>query len=257
MDFLLTVPKPPEQIIIAEGGNEKYSGEAFDNFGYQALLDEYPIPIELLDLNQEENWETTTIYLADRSEYTVHMPKTVLDCPCTVSVAIAKTHDACVVTLAMKNMIMGTIRKLDRVKMHGYPNHKERQLPTEAQVLNINLARLAPFLKPDVAVIDGTVGLQGNGPGGTDAVEWGIAVAGTDVFAADAVMTKAMGFEPLEMALLHYAQELGYGIADLAQITVLETEIEAVQKSFKPHEATDLQLQWQIPNAARFLPTTA
>ena len=217
------------------------------------MSDEYDIPIRLIDLNQETEWEQTPIILDDRSEYIVHMPKTVLDCPCTISMAVAKTHDVCVVTLAQKNMIMGTIRKEDRVKMHGFPSHKERELPNEARILNINLIRLARHLQPDIAVIDGTVGLQGNGPGGKDAVNLGIAVAIAAVFAADAVMAKAMGFEPLELGLLHYANELGMGVADLDQIDILETPVNNVITPFKPHETTHLQLQWHEEQAMRLL----
>ena len=255
IDFLLTTPAPPKEIIIAEGGNEDFSGEAFQKFGYHALADEYPIPVRLVDLNQETAWEETTIILADQSEYTVRMPKTVLDCPCTISVAVAKTHDACVVTLALKNMIMGTLHKKDRVMMHGYHSHPQRNLPTEAQILNVNLIRLSRYLRPDIGLIDGTVGLQGNGPGGTDAVEWGIAVASADVFAADAVMAKAMGFEPLELGWLYYAQQLGYGTADLSQINIVGTPLEAVSKPFKPHQTTPLQLQWREARARSYLPT--
>lgn len=253
IDFLLSTASPPEKIMIAEGANEKYSGEAFETFGYHALLSEYDVPIELIDLNQEENWETTTIYLADRSPYTVHMPKTVLECPCTISLALAKTHDTCVVTLALKNMIMGTLRKIDRVKMHGFSSHHERKVPEESQAIHINLIRLARYLSPDISVIDGTVGLQGNGPGGTDALDFGIAAAGVDVFAVDAVMTQAMGFEPLELGLTHYGNKLGLGAADLANINVLETPINAVQRSFKPHETTNLQLQWQREDAMQLM----
>jgi uncharacterized protein (DUF362 family) len=182
------------------------------------------------------------------------MPKIVLDAPCKISVAVAKTHDVCVVTLALKNMIMGTLYKPDRVKMHGFQSHAERQLPVEAQILNINLIRLAQYLSPDIAVIDGLRGLQGDGPGGTDAVEgFGIAAASADVYAADAVVAKAMGFEPLELGLLYYANRLGLGVADLAQIEVLETAIASVQRNFKPHRTTELQLQWQEPNALHYI----
>jgi len=253
IDFLLSTPKPPDEILIAEGGNENYPGEAWDSFGYHALASEYPVPIRLIDLNQETNWVETPIILADHSETTVRMPKTVLDCPCTISVAIAKTHDVCVVTLALKNMIMGTIHKPDRVKMHGFKSHAERTLPAEAQTLNINLIRLARFLAPDIAVVDGTRGLQGNGPGGEDGVELGVAAASVDVFAADAVIAKAMGFEPMELGLLHYGHQLGMGVADLSEIDVLETKIEAVRKVFKPHESTHLQMQWQEPRARELL----
>lgn len=255
IDFLLTVPNPPSEIVIAEGGNEDHSGESFDNFNYWALHNEFEIPIKLVDLNQEDRWQPTEIILADNSSYTVHMPRTVLEAQCTISVAIAKTHDVCVVTLALKNMIMGTIRKVDRVRMHGFHSHAERILPEEAKTLNINLIRLARFLTPDIAVIDGTVGLQGNGPGGEDEVPLGIAAAGVDVYATDAVMAKAMGFEPMDLGLLHYGHMLGLGVANLGDIEVLETSINDVQKKFKPHESTPLQLQWQRADAQQLLPT--
>ena len=130
IDFLLSASRPPDEIIIAEGGNEKRSGEAFENFGYKALQDEYEVPIRLVDLNQETQWEETSIHMAGGVETVVRMPKIVLECPCTISVAVAKTHDVCVVTLAQKNMIMGTIHKEDRIKMHGYPSHAQRILPS-------------------------------------------------------------------------------------------------------------------------------
>ena len=123
LDFLKTVPNPPTEIVIAEGANEKYSGEALENFGYHALLDESPIPIRLVDLHQETEWVETTIVLANQEETTVRMPKIILDIPCKLSLAVAKTHDACVVTLALKNLIMGTIHLKDRIKMHGWLSH--------------------------------------------------------------------------------------------------------------------------------------
>lgn len=254
IDFLLSTSTPPKQIIVAEGGNEDFSGETFANFGYPALQNEYSVPIRLVDINMEKEWEETTIYMAGGVESIVRMPKIVLECPCTISVAVAKTHDVCVVTLAQKNMIMGTLHKDDRIKMHGYPSHAERILPSEAQVLNVNLIRLAQYLKPDIGIIDGTEGLQGNGPGGTDVVELAAAAASADVFAVDSVMAKAMGFEPAELGLLHYADSLGYGVGDLARIEVLGTPIVDVAKAFKPHETTDKQLQWREASVEQYLP---
>lgn len=253
LDFLLSTPQPPKEVIIAEGANESFSGEAFQIFGYEALQAEYDVPIKLIDLHQETDWVETIAYLAGRETDTVRMPKTVLDCPCTISVAIAKTHDAGVVTLAMKNMIMGTLHKSDRIKMHGYQSHADRELPREAQTLNINLLRLSRFLKPDIAIVDGTVGLQGNGPGGTNSVPLGITVASDDVFAADAVTSKAMGFEPLEIGLFKYANEMGYGTADLNEIEIIGPDVETVAIPFKPHETADLQLQWHEDEASEYL----
>lgn len=253
LDFLLSTSQPPKEVIIAEGGNESFSGEAFKIFGYDALQVEYDIPIRLVDLHKETEWVETTVFLSGREKDTVRMPKTVLDCPCTISVAIAKTHDAGVVTLAMKNMIMGTIHKADRIKMHGYHRHADRELPLEAQTININLLRLSRFLKPDIAIVDGTVGLQGNGPGGTNSVPLDIAVASGDVFAADAVTSKTMGFEPMEIGLFNYANELGYGTADLNKIEIIGPAIESVAIPFKPHETTELQFQWQDSDSEALL----
>lgn len=253
LDFLLTTPKPPRDILIAEAGAQD-TWDAYRNFGYHELQQEYPIPLRLIDLHRETAWESTSIVLADGSEAIVRMPRTVLDCPCTISIAIPKTHDTCVVTLALKNMIMGTIYNQDRVKMHGFNTHAERRVPEESRAMNINLIRLARFMTPDIAVIDGARGLQGNGPGGVDGLDFGIAAASTDVFAADAVIAKTMGFEPLELGLLRYAHDLGMGTADLEQIELLGgVSIASIARRFKPHETTELQLQWHVENAQQLL----
>jgi len=247
LDFLAGLPAAPGEVIVAEGGNEKEPGEAFRNFGYTELDDEYPFPIRLVDLNAETRWETCPIALADGSEYQAHIPRTVLEAGCTVSVAVAKTHDVQLTTLAYKNMVMGTLRKVDRVKMHGFNTHGEREMPREAQCLNRNLIRVAPFLTPRIAVVDGTVGLQGNGPGGTDTVPLGVAAAGGDVFAVDTIMTRLMGFDPGDIGMLQYAAEQGLGVTDEARIDVVGPPVEALIRAFLPHEKASLQRQWREP----------
>ncbi len=253
LDFLLTAPNPPREVLIAEAGAED-TWDAYRNFGYHALEEEYSIPLRLIDLHRETEWESTPIVLADGRETIVRMPRTVLDCPCTISIAIPKTHDTCVVTLALKNMIMGTIYRQDRVKMHGFNTHAERRVPDESRAMSINLIRLARFMTPDVAVFDGARGLQGNGPGGTDGLDFGIAAASVDTFAADAVVAKTMGFDPMELGFLRYGHDQGMGTADLDEIELLGgVSIASVARQFKPHETTELQLQWQVENADQLL----
>ncbi len=62
-----------------------------------------------------------------------------------------------------------------------------------------------------------------------------------------------MGFEPMQLGLLSYANDLDMGIADLDRINVLGLAIEDIALSFKPHETNDLQLQWQDDEAERYL----
>src|SRR3989442_12493285 len=53
LDFLMSLPEPPAEVVVAEGGNEKESGEAFWRFGYTCLPDEYPWAIRLVGLDIE------------------------------------------------------------------------------------------------------------------------------------------------------------------------------------------------------------
>jgi uncharacterized protein (DUF362 family) len=253
LDFLLTLPNAPREVIIAEGGNEKYSGEAFENYGYHDLIAEYPFDVRLVDLHQTTEWVETPVLQVDRSECTVRVPAEVVNHPCTISLAVAKTHDACVVTLGLKNMIMGTMHKDDRVKMHGCHTHKERHLPDEVRILNVNLARLAKLMKPAIAVVDGTVGLQGNGPGGTDSIDFGVVAASADVFAADAVTAKAMGFEPARLAQSWYGDLTGLGISDLRRIEILGADLDAVTMPFKPNDTTEIQWRWEDKSLEQYV----
>ena len=244
LDFLVSLPNPPDEVIVAEGANEKFSGDAFSNFGFDRVAEEYPFPIELFDMHQTTDWVKKPIMMADGSENSVRLPTFVLDHPCTISLAVAKTHDGCVVTLALKNMIMGSIYKPDRIHMHGFMSHGGRELIKEVQILNANLANMAKYIYPDIAVIDGTVGLQGNGPGGNDSISFGVVAASSDVYAADAVMTKAMGFDPAKLAQSTYGDILQIGVSDLNDIEVVGANLDSVILPFEPHTNTEEQLKW-------------
>lgn len=249
LDVIMTLPEKPRRILIAEGGNETVPGECFRHMGYTDIPEEYDIPIELVDLNRETRWRNTRVYMVDGSWTTVRMPRTVLDCPCVISVAVAKTHDGAMVTLALKNLIMGTILKKDRIKVHGYTTHHDRRHPQEARALSRNLIRLARHLYPHYSVVDGTVGIQGNGPGGTDTVPLGLAAAGEDTIAVDAVISKAMGFEPLEVGTVFYGDAIGLGVGDLERIRVAGGRLDELALSFRGHDSIDLQRRWAIEGA--------
>ncbi|MCY4544043.1 MAG: DUF362 domain-containing protein [Gemmatimonadetes bacterium] len=249
LDVIMTLPEKPRRVLIAEGGNESEPGECFRHMGYTDIPDEYDIPIELVDLNRETRWRNTRVYMVDGTWTTVRMPRTVLECPCVISVALAKTHDGAMVTLALKNLIMGTILKKDRIKVHGYTTHHDRRHPQEARALSRNLIRLARHLYPHYSVVDGTIGIQGNGPGGTDTVPLGLAAAGEDTIAVDAVISKAMGFEPLEVGTVFYGDAIGLGVGDLERIRVNGGRLDELALSFKGHESIDLQRQWAIEGA--------
>jgi uncharacterized protein (DUF362 family) len=230
-------------LVVAEGANGGEPMEAFKNFGYYPLTDEYKV--SLIDLNLESDREEIKLYDLIEREVPAMVSKRVIQSACRISVAIPKTHDTAIVTLTLKNM-MGSLARSDRSKMHGYADDLERDFLKSVRIMPKNLIALGKHVAPHVGVIDGFLGMEGRGPGGGDEVPLGIAIASADFLAADAVAAKIMGFEPLEVGYIYYANELGMGVGDLSNIEVLGANIEDVQRKFKPHANYPTQKLWKV-----------
>ncbi|MBN2389404.1 MAG: DUF362 domain-containing protein [Anaerolineae bacterium] len=270
-------------LVIAEGAALVNTLESFAHFGYEALV--APYDVTLVDLNADD---TVPVQVYDRhwQPRTLRLARTVVESDVRISVGPPKTHDAAIVTLSIKNMVMGTLvnttitaRDLpqgeslavldklvprwlrfsaladwvmarmaennpsDKFAMHqGYP------------IFNLNMAMLAPWVWPHLAVIDGFEAMEGPGPTKGDPVDWRMALAGTDALAADAFTAHLMGFDPNEIGYLHYCQRLGLGVADFAGIsTVGNVEPDAVRRQFIPHPGYRRQLKWRSEAANHLL----
>ena len=104
LDFLRRRYDGP--ISIAEGPAVGTAAEAFARFGYQELAREYHA--ELLDLNHDEtigvdarDWRLRPLRL--------QMARSALESDFRISIGPPKTHDVVIVTLSIKNMVMGTL----------------------------------------------------------------------------------------------------------------------------------------------------
>ena len=80
----------------------------------------------------------------------------------------------------------------------------------------------------------------------------GVALAGLDYVAVDAVAATLMGFNPRDVGYLFYAEQMGLGTGDVATIPIRGEPIDMVKRQFKPHRSTKAQRQWAIPNWRRF-----
>lgn len=240
LDFL-TDRSSPKSVTIAEGCNDSERFESFRRLGYTSLPAEYGV--SLMDL-EEDSW--AEIYLLDSGyrEVKARISKTVVDCECRISVAVAKTHDTVIMTASWKNM-MGALALQDKVKMHGCNSHRERVLTSEIAILPQNLVRLVKLIPPHVNVIDGFIGMEGNGPVSGGEKHLRIAIASADFVAADAVCAKVMCFEPMEISYLYYGHQIGLGTADLNEIEVIGDRIEDVADRFTPHPNYPVQRTWR------------
>ena len=228
MDFLkeLGVRKFTVGEASAESGDTM---AAFERFGYLPLADRYDV--QFRDLNQDEpvvfealdaNLRPVTLRLA-RSYFDSYL----------VSVARMKTHDSVVVTLTIKNTAVGSILNANRHALaHG------------ARALNLTLARLNLAACPRLAVIDGVVGMEGDGPVDGTSVSSGVALAGTDPVAVDLVGTEVMGMDSRTVGYLWYLCHLK-GLSR-EQVEVLGENPSTCVTPYQGHGTMSRQLAWWV-----------
>lgn len=229
LDFLREIET--ESLIIAEGACGS-TQEAFENFGYTALVKEYGV--ELRDLNAD-SYEYLYVMDSRLHPLPLRIAKTILDPDAyIISACNLKTHDSVVATLSLKNLLMGMILYHDKSTMHQ--GTKE---------INFNLLLLAQRVRPHLAVIDGFTGMQGNGPVSGEPIEARVAIASTDFLAADRVGLEVMGIRFEDVGYLQYSAQAGLGEGDLKKIEILGAPLAQCRQKFKPHPSFKRQLAWK------------
>jgi len=147
----------------------------------------------------------------------------------------------------MLTRLMGRIRGRGSIGGQGdYADLSPRDLAflDSVRALHANIARLSARVKPHVSVVDGFVGMHREGPRHGTPIRLGMAIAGTDAVAVDAVAAAVMGFDPRVIGFLRYADAAGLGVADLDRIEVVGDPIAAVQKRFVPHSNERVLRHW-------------
>lgn len=125
-----------------------------------------------------------------RSHYTklgsLWLPAPVLDADVVVSMPKMKTHHWAQVTLSLKNLF-GTLPG----RVYGWPKNILHWAGIEPSILDI-----AGAVRPSYAIVDGIMGMEGNGPISGDPVASGVLLFADDPVAADTIGATLMGFDP-------------------------------------------------------------
>ena len=222
------------KIIIGEGPAASPLINGLKNFGYLALQREYDL--EFIDLNEDDYVELEGVN-SRMKPIKFRMSKTLLESDYRVSVALPKTHDSVIVTLSIKNVVVGGLVDGEKSKIHQ-----------GCKAINLNIAMLARHVMPSLAVIDGFVGMEGRGPVSGDPVELRVAAASIHPVSLDAVMCKIMGFDPLDIGYLYHLNRWGVGVAELEKIQIVGESIESLVRKFKPHPNYRRMLDWKAEN---------
>jgi uncharacterized protein (DUF362 family) len=223
-------PHVKGQILIGESSVHN-TIEGFRNNGYPSLEKEYNVKI--MDLNLDK-FQYRYILGLDNKPSRIRIIDTLLDPDLyVISVAPMKTHNYVFVTLSIKNVIMAS-------PLNDYKNNDKglmhQAAPARHDLLHYNMFHIGQEVFPDLAVIDGFVGIEGNGPAWGTPIASHVALASRDAVAADVTATRVMGFDPRLVNYLSAMAEAGMGQGDIDRIQPLGTPLEQCIMPYKPNE---------------------
>ena len=222
--------KGVNEFTIAAGPAIGTADDGFDNYGYRPLAGEFNIT--WLDLNTDETVKVASFDDKLNAQY-LNMSRTMSE-SYVVSVTRTKTHNNVVVTLGLKNILVGTLAgRSEKQKIHR-----------GSKAINLTLAKMAQHVAPDLTVLDGTEGMQGNGPVSGDPIDSRITLASAHSIAADVIGLQAMGYRLDQVGYLRYAMELRRLTLD--DIEVVGERVEDVKIDFRPHDNIASQLTWPV-----------
>ena len=129
-----------------------------------------------------------------------YFPQSALGADLIVSVAKMKTHHWAGATLSMKNLF-----GLVPGAVYGWPKNKLHYIGIPRAIAELNRTFRNTF-----ALVDGIVGMEGNGPIQGQPKHAGVLVMGRDLAAVDSTCCRIMGIDPTKVEYLRLASALGH-----------------------------------------------
>jgi uncharacterized protein (DUF362 family) len=180
-------------VVVAEGaGHRRDAWLVLEESGLADVLAEDRLAFRDLNtgpvhrVKNQGNWSR----LGD-----LWLPDALGEADLVVSLAKMKTHHWAGATLSMKNLF-GVMPGV----VYGWPKNALHFAGIEPSILDIN-ATVRPFL----ALVDGIVGMEGDGPIMGDPVPAGVLVMGRSTVAVDATCCRVMGIDPARLGYLREA----------------------------------------------------
>jgi uncharacterized protein (DUF362 family) len=129
-----------------------------------------------------------------------YFPESALGADLIVSLAKMKTHHWAGATLSMKNLF-----GLAPGSVYGWPKNKLHYVGIARSIAELNRTFRNTF-----ALVDGIVGMEGNGPIQGRPKHAGVMVMGRDLAAVDSTCCRIMGIDPAKVEYLRLASGLGH-----------------------------------------------
>ena len=213
-------------VVVAEGPGHRRDTEALLlASGLQAALSD--AGVRFVDLN-----DAPVVRTPIRSRYTglseLWIPRILRETEIVVSMPKLKTHHWVGVTMSLKNCF-GCMPG----RVYGWPKDVFHVRGIEESILDIVGA-----VRPSLVIMDGIVGMEGDGPIMGQPVRSGVIVVSRDPVAADVTGARLMGMEPEKVRYLMEAGKfLGQARSEL--IEQRGEDPEALTKRFAPAPGFD------------------
>ena len=142
----------------------------------------------------------------------VYVSSAVLNADVIINLPKLKTHSLTILTGGVKNMY-GIIPQGFRTRFHAQylGNEDFSQMLTD----------IFSVARPHLTIMDGIIAMEGAGPADGKLRKAGVILASKDAVALDAVATRIVGGNPLDIYTTRYSQERGLGIGNLDDIDVV------------------------------------
>ena len=182
------------EVRIGEGpGHRRDTYGLAEEAGYRGLLPGFDQ--RFVDLNRDE--VSRVANFAGEPEF--YFPNTALSADLVVSIPKMKTHHWAGATLSMKNffgLVPGAV--------YGWPKNPLHMIGIARSIVELNRVFTKTF-----AIVDGIVGMEGNGPIQGSPKHAGVLVMGSDFRAVDATCCRLMGIDPARIDYIAASSHLG------------------------------------------------
>ncbi len=196
------------------GGVNRDIAKFWEVCGYKEVSDITGAPLVNLERNLEE------VEVPQGKIYKrLHLPRLALEVDALISLPKLKTHNLTLYTGAVKNLL-GLVPGLGKSEFH-----KRCPQPDE---FGEAIVDILAAVKPKLSIIDGVVGMEGNGPVSDDLRNIGLILASTDAVALDTIVQAIVGLKPFDVPTTAAAVKRGLGIGDLGRIEVVGEPLEEV-----------------------------
>ncbi len=191
------------------------------NNGYLPMMEEINLPI--VEFHGQR-------YATQNDNFNhLRLSKEAINADVVINLPKVKSHVQLTMTMAVKNLF-GCVPGKMKAWWH-------MEAGKDANRFGEMLVETAKAIAPDLTIIDGIIGHEGNGPSGGEPRQLGILGASTNVFALDRALLELLQVEPALVPTVAASQRLGL-CPELAEI------------HFPHQRPVDLQVcDWKLPAA--------